>query len=83
MRRDDAGLVWLTPPDDRALAALLIQDPALARRVSAKLDSAYREAVDLIDRRRGLVERLAERLLADGYVEGAVVAAMVRQETRG
>ena len=79
----DAGLVWLTPPEDRALAALLVQDPTLARRVSDRLDAAYREAVNLIGRHRRLVQRLAERLLTDGYVEGEDLAALIWQENRG
>ncbi len=75
------GLLWHAMPDNGpALSAALRSDKALAERVRARLDEAYRDALAIIDRRRSAVLAVSAALLTLGVLDGDGVAEIMRTE---
>ena len=72
-----AGLVWSGVPTAASLPDLLAADPALARRVRALLDDAYRDALVLVRANRGAVDAVTDTLLARRALDGPEVTGIV------
>ena len=78
---EECGLLWQAMPDNGAgLAEALRSDMALAGRVRARLDQAFRDAVAIVDRRRSAVVAVSAALLARGVLGGDEVAEIVRTD---
>ena len=67
---EDHGLVWSPVPDDAGLAAMLAADPRLAGLVRERLAGALMEALNLMERHKTAVERMADQLVASGPPSG-------------
>ena len=77
------GLVWSGMPEPANLRRMLADDPALASSVRAALDTAYADALALMQRRHAAVVALASALIARRMLDGKEAAAIVAQHPAG
>ena len=64
------------------LEELRREDPALRRRVEKLLASELDRAIDIVQRRTGDLELIAEQVFEDGVVSGKEVAELVNPRRR-
>lgn len=72
------GLIWYEPQSTEQLAKLFALRPDLELAVRVRLDHAYCVAVQLIQAKAPLVQRVAEQLVLRKVMTGAEIATLVR-----
>jgi ATP-dependent Zn protease len=73
----NSGLLWFGVPDTASFFRLFRDQPTMAERVRAAIDSAYNDALALVQRRSAAVNALAVVLLEKRALDGGEASAIV------